>query len=350
MLMTKFYFINNMIFKNHLMNYLFTMMMIFSTIIVINSYSWINAWMGLEINMLSFIPLMIFKSKNKISNAMMIYFIIQASSSSMLLMLIMMTKMNLNFNMMNFIMNMIQITLLMKLGATPFHWWMPKILIYLNWMNCFYILTWQKISPLMMLMNSNNNTLIYLISLMSMLFSTIIMINQTSIKLMMTYSSINHLGWMLMLMLMNSSMMIIYFIIYLLMNLSICLMMNKLNFTYLNQMFKINNKTPFESITIMLLFMSIAGLPPMLGFMPKILTIMIMIKNKFLIETFLLIILSAISLSMYINPMLSMLMLTKMNNKWKKNKMNIKNFLYSMFIINMTLITLMLTPLMNNFM
>nr|WPN89778.1 NADH dehydrogenase subunit 2 [Metallus sp.] len=348
--MTKNFFFNNMIFKNHLMNNLFTMMMIFSTYMVMNSSSWINAWMGLEINMMSFIPLMIFKSKNKISNSMMIYFIIQASSSSMLLMLIMMIKMNLNFNKINLITNLIQISLFMKLGATPFHWWVTKILINLNWINCFYILTWQKISPLMMLMNLNNNMLMYLISLMSMFYSTIIMINQTSIKLIMTYSSINHLGWMLMLMLLNSSMLIIYFIIYFLMNLSICLTMNKLNLTYLNQMFKINNKTPFKSIIFMLLFMSIAGLPPMLGFLPKILTILIMIKNKLIIETFLMIILSAISLSMYINPMLSMIILTKTNNKWKKNKSNIMKFLYSMFLINMTLIMLMLTPLMNNFM
>nr|QOL00751.1 NADH dehydrogenase subunit 2 [Teleogryllus infernalis] len=68
---------------------LFMMMLILGTMISISSNSWPATWMGLEINLLAFIPLMSSKSNMMSTEAAMKYFIIQAMASSMLLTFIM---------------------------------------------------------------------------------------------------------------------------------------------------------------------------------------------------------------------------------------------------------------------
>nr|WPN89765.1 NADH dehydrogenase subunit 2 [Sinoscolia sp. 1 GYN-2023a] len=346
--MTKLFFLNKMNFKKSLMMKMFLMTLIFSTMITINSSSWLNAWMGMEINLMSFIPLMMNKSKMKISSSMMIYFIIQASASSMLLMLIIMTKIQFNFIKMNLINIMIQLSLLVKLGAAPLHWWMPKILINLNWMNCFILLTWQKIAPLFLLIMTNNNFMIYLMSMFSTYMGALLGMNQTSIKLILMYSSINHLGWMLMLINLNIKMLMIYFLIYMVTNYLICLMMNNFKFNYLNQLFKNNNQNMINKIMILSLFLSLSGLPPFLGFLPKILTLIIMINNKLIMESVLFIIMATISLSFYINPLISMFMIMKINNKWNNKNYMINLKMFNIIMINIMMMMIIIMPMMNN--
>nr|YP_009186315.1 NADH dehydrogenase subunit 2 [Teleogryllus oceanicus]ALO71662.1 NADH dehydrogenase subunit 2 [Teleogryllus oceanicus] len=57
---------------------LFMMMLILGTMISISSNSWPATWMGLEINLLAFIPLMSSKSNMMSTEAAMKYFIVQA--------------------------------------------------------------------------------------------------------------------------------------------------------------------------------------------------------------------------------------------------------------------------------
>nr|UTY22585.1 NADH dehydrogenase subunit 2 [Tomostethus sp. 1 QHW-2022a] len=347
----KKYFFKKNLFKMNLSWYMFLYNLIFSTIIIMNSYSWFNIWMGLEINLMSFIPLMMNNSKMmKISNSMMIYFLIQVSASSMLLMMIIMMKINTNIIENNMLMSLIQLSIMMKLGAAPFHWWMPKMISNLTWLNCFIILTWQKIAPLYILLMTNNNLIIYLISMMSCLIGAIMGLNQTSIKLILTYSSINHIGWMLMLMMLSMKMLIMYFLIYMLLNFMICLMMNNNSFNYLNQLMKNNNQNMNMKIISISLFLSLGGMPPMLGFLPKMITLMIMIKNNLFFELMIFILSAVISLSFYMNPMMSMFMFLKLNNKWNNKIMMLKNNLMKIMLFNLSLMMIIILPNLNELM
>lgn len=57
------------------------------------------------------------------------------------------------------------------------------------------LLTWQKLAPLFILSLVNSNfTLIIIISILSTLIGSIIALNQTNLQLIITYSSISHLG------------------------------------------------------------------------------------------------------------------------------------------------------------
>nr|YP_010241210.1 NADH dehydrogenase subunit 2 [Neostromboceros nipponicus]QTH79147.1 NADH dehydrogenase subunit 2 [Neostromboceros nipponicus] len=319
--------------KTYKMNYLklmFIMIMIMSTMITLNSSSWLNSWMGLEINLMSFLPLMMNFSKSiKLSNSMMIYFMIQASASSILLMMILLMKMELIIN--NFwLLNILQLSILMKLGASPFHWWITKVTLNIDWINMFLLLTWQKIAPLFILLMINFNSMIYIFSLFSVISGAILGLNQSMIKLMLTYSSINQLGWMLMILNLNLMLLIIYLIIYSLINLMICLNFKLNNLVYLNQLIKNNNFNIYNKIICLSLFLSLAGLPPLLGFLPKLFSLIIMIKNNLIFESFLFSIMSIISLSFYMNPLMSMMLINKINNKWKLN-----NFYLNIIMINL---------------
>nr|QTH79134.1 NADH dehydrogenase subunit 2 [Taxoblenus sinicus] len=347
--MTKFLIVKKLnSSKMNNMNILFYFILILSTTIVINSSSWFNAWMGMEINLMSFIPLMSMKKIKKTSNSMMMYFIIQAGASSLLFMTIIMMKMQMIFFKINFMMSCLQLSLLMKLGASPFHWWMPKILKNLNWMNCFILLTWQKIAPMILMMSTNNNYLIYISSLLSTFMGAILGMNQNSIKLIMAYSSINHLGWLLITMILNMNLLFIYFFIYSITNLMICMLMNNLNYNFLNQLYKNNNQNMNNKLIMMSLFFSLAGLPPFIGFMPKLLTLIMMMKNNLIMESMLFIIMATISLSFYINPILSITIMMKFNSKWNFKIFQINKIMMSILIMNLLLIMMIFTPMLNN--
>nr|YP_010547205.1 NADH dehydrogenase subunit 2 [Abia mengmeng]UYK52118.1 NADH dehydrogenase subunit 2 [Abia mengmeng] len=338
-------FFNLKYLKQSKLNLLFMLLLLLSTLITMNSTSWISAWMGMEINLMTFIPLMMMKNKLfKSSNSMMTYFMVQSSSSCMLLCLIMMNKMENNLIKMSFINMMIQISLLMKLGAAPFHWWTPKIINLMNWKNCFILLTWQKINPMIMISMTKFSSLIYCSIIMSTIIGAILGLNQTSLKLLITYSSINHIAWLLISLMTNIPTFIMYFIIYSISLMLICMMLNNMNIKFLNQLIKNNNHNMFLKINTLMMFLSLGGIPPLLGFFPKFKILILMIKNQLFLESILFILFSLIILSYYLNPMISMLMLTKMNSKWMMIKFNFMKFMFLIMLTNLSISILMILP------
>nr|QTH79160.1 NADH dehydrogenase subunit 2 [Heptamelus sp.] len=347
--MTKLmYFNNHMNMKNSSMNMIFFSTLMFSTMITLNSSSWMMAWMGLEMNLLSFIPIMMNNSNNyKISSSTMTYFIVQTSSSSILLMTMMI--MNLKSNMENLIMmkNILQITLIMKLGAAPLHWWLPKIINNLSWMNCFILLTWQKIAPLFLLISLNNSPILYLSMMMSSFIGAILGMNQNSLKMIMMYSSINHLSWMMMAMNLNLILMKFYFLIYSMISMMICITMNNFNLNFMNQLFNNFNNNIYTKMMTMFMFFSMAGIPPFIGFLPKIIILMLMTKNFLKFEIIFFIIMTLITLSYYLNPLISALTLMNSNNKWT-NKINyFNNKMFFIIIMCSLIMMLLIMPMFN---
>nr|YP_009654875.1 NADH dehydrogenase subunit 2 [Scotinophara lurida]QCI09443.1 NADH dehydrogenase subunit 2 [Scotinophara lurida] len=302
--------------------WLFYFTLITSTMITISANNWMNMWIGLEINMMSFIPLILKSPNNSSSEAAMIYFLTQSMSSMLLLMMVLMSlyKCNLpdKINML-----LINISVLIKLGAAPFHLWMPKMLSKMDWNKCILLMTWQKIAPMMMMSNlMYNNMIINIAIMMSVTIGSIGGINQTSLRKLMGYSSINHLGWMLAI---NKSinLWMIYIMIYSMLTFLICQMFHKYKIFFINQMSSINMNN-MDKINLFLMMMSIGGLPPFLGFLPKWITIQNLIETK---ETFLIIYMimfSLIPLMFYLRIMTNMFLSFNSSIKWlivKNNKM-----------------------------
>nr|UOU85045.1 NADH dehydrogenase subunit 2 [Silo pallipes] len=330
---------------------LFLMIMMFSTIFSISSLSFINMWIGMEINLMSFIPLMINYNNNLTSESMMKYFLVQSLSSANFLFSSIMTLMFYswfnylhNYNMLIFF--IINISLLMKMGAAPFHFWFPKTMKGLNWMNCLILSTWQKIIPMICISYCFIFKLILLFSMSSVILGSMMGLNQISLQMIMSYSSISHIGWMLMSITLNMNIWMIYFMLYMMLNFILMMTFKYFKFFNLKQIFSIKNFNMMNYM-IFLNFLSLGGLPPFLGFFPKFLIINILINNNMFIITFIFIMMSLINLFFYLRISYSLFMIHFTENKFSILQTN-KNLLLN-YLNYISLFGLILMSMMNLF-
>nr|YP_009446039.1 NADH dehydrogenase subunit 2 [Triuncina daii]ARA91010.1 NADH dehydrogenase subunit 2 [Triuncina daii] len=303
------YFINN----SNKMFFLF--ILIFSTLISISSNSWFGCWIGLEINLLSFIPL-ISNSNNLMSvETSLKYFLIQSLASINFLFLILL-KISL---MKNFEMNNISImmnsSMLMKMGSAPFHFWFPNITEGLSWMNNFILMTWQKISPMILLSYYFNKNFLIIMIIMNLFIGAIGGLNQTSLRKLLAFSSINNLGWMTFSIMISENLWLFYFIIYSFMILMMIFLFFMMNVFFINQLF-INNMNFYIKLDLLINFLSLGGLPPFLGFMPKWIIINFLMINKFYFLTFIFVMTSLIIIYYYIQIIYSSFMFNYFKMKW----------------------------------
>nr|YP_010374266.1 NADH dehydrogenase subunit 2 [Deroploa parva]QVD38888.1 NADH dehydrogenase subunit 2 [Deroploa parva] len=321
---------------------LFYLTLIISVMITISSNNWISMWIGLEMNMMSFIPLILNKSNKSSTEASMIYFLTQSMSSMMMMMMILMNMMKYTIQK-EMIESIINASILIKLGAAPFHMWMPEILSKMEWSKCSILMTWQKIAPMMMISNMNNNSLINLSILMSVFIGSLGGINQSSLRKIMGYSSINHLGWMLAI---NKSinLWLIYMMIYSMMIIMLSYMFLNYKMYFINQINNYNmNNT--EKVSMFMMMLSMGGLPPFIGFLPKWITIQTMINNKEMLIILFMIMCSLLTLLYYLRTMTSIYLSSNLTIKWSNNQYN-KLLTFSSMIINLSLPLIMMIDIM----
>nr|AUW38593.1 NADH dehydrogenase subunit 2 [Odontoscelis lineola] len=317
---------------------LFLIIMLYGTILTMSSNNWISMWMGLEINMMAFIPMMSMKNKNS-AQAMMIYLLTQSISSMMLMFSIIMYQLTMFMEWHNIML----ISLLIKLGAAPFHMWLPEIMTKLTWISSAILMTWQKLAPMIMINSLNyNNKIMYTSIILSIIIGAVGGLNQLSLRKIMAYSSINHLGWMLSLSKIKNNW-LTYLIIYSMMITLLCLMFHQYNMIHINQVNSLN-MTMTEKMNYFIAMMSLGGLPPFLGFLPKWIVINTLIMNKLVIMMFIMVMFSLLSLYYYIRVMTGMMMNLSTSNKWISIKSN--NIIIPMMMLNMSLPLVMIINLM----
>nr|QCW57979.1 NADH dehydrogenase subunit 2 [Plethodon shenandoah] len=263
------------------MNLYIMSMLLFSmslgTMITVSSSHWFMAWMGLELNTLAIIPLLSKTHHPRATEATTKYFLTQSVASTLLLFA---TMLNASYTGEWTIINMqtpiptimLMIALMIKLAVAPFHLWLTDMIQGLNLMECLIVLTWQKLAPMALLIQTSpemNPTLITSLGVLSMLIGGWGGLNQPHLRKIMAFSSIAHLGWMIIVMPYLPSLTMLNLLVYLLLTTSIFLMMMTLLMNNMNKMASswMKNLPLFSMMTIML--MSLGGLPPMSGFIPK---------------------------------------------------------------------------------
>nr|YP_010563519.1 NADH dehydrogenase subunit 2 [Epicauta emmerichi]UBU96203.1 NADH dehydrogenase subunit 2 [Epicauta emmerichi] len=305
---------------------LFFNSMILGTIIAVSSLSWMGMWMGLEINLLSIIPLLN-SSKNMLSSeASLKYFITQAMASLVLMLSItsmMITKEFIAPTMNMQLVTLLNMALLTKLGAAPFHFWFPEVMEGLSWFNCSIMLTWQKIAPMALLMNSNlslNLTMIVIFT--SLMVSAFMSLNQLSMRKIMAFSSINHIAWMMSAMISSFPVWMTYLLIYMFITLNMTYVLNHMKISLISQIPVMMNPNKMAKLSLMVNFMSLGGLPPFLGFLPKWIVINWMITHNLTFLALILIIATLVMLFVYIRIVTSALLISHNENNSIKFKMN----------------------------
>nr|APX39760.1 NADH dehydrogenase subunit 2 [Lachnaia tristigma] len=249
---------------------------VISTLITVSSHSWMGMWIGLEINLLSITPLLSSSNNPNSAEATIKYFIVQAMASNILLMsiILMISLDEQSTPTLNSLWIIAQSALFIKMGAAPFHAWFPEVMSGLSWGNCMLMLTWQKIAPMIILMNIISQSIfVVTVIVLSALIGTILGINQTSLRKIMAYSSINHIGWMIAAMMSAQYLWTIYFLVYAAISANILVVFNLLKISFVSQIAEALSNMKLTSLLYSLNFFSLGGLPPFLGFLPKWLTI-----------------------------------------------------------------------------
>nr|YP_010417466.1 NADH dehydrogenase subunit 2 [Junonia atlites]USF17521.1 NADH dehydrogenase subunit 2 [Junonia atlites] len=296
----------------------FLFIVFFSTLISISSNSWLGCWIGLEINLLSFIPLMSNPNNLLNSEASLKYFLTQSIASINFLFSILLNLLLLkNFFINNIMSILINSSLLMKMGSIPFHFWFPNIMEGLSWFNCFILMTWQKISPMILLSYYMNLKFLFLVMIFNVLIGTISSFNQTSLRKLMAFSSINNLGWMLSALTISENLWMLYFLLYSLFIFIMCFLFYIINVFYINQLFNLNLNFAIK-FSILINFLSLGGLPPFLGFFPKWMIINYLLINNLFIISFIFTMSSLIMLFIYIRIIYSSFMFYSIKLKWYK--------------------------------
>nr|YP_010329759.1 NADH dehydrogenase subunit 2 [Cleora fraterna]UNP54485.1 NADH dehydrogenase subunit 2 [Cleora fraterna] len=323
----------------------FIFILFFSTMISISSNSWFGCWIGLEINLMSFIPL-ISKSNNLLaSEAALKYFLTQSIASiNFLFYIIMKLLLFKNFEINSIISMMINSSMLMKMGAAPFHFWFPNIVEGLSWFNNFILMTWQKITPMILLSYYFNKNLLIFSILLNIVIGAIGGLNQTSLRKMMAFSSINNLGWMISSIMISENLWMFYLIMYSFLISTMCFFFYMMNSYFINQLFIMNFK-PIIKINLLFNFLSLGGLPPFIGFFPKWIIVNFLMMNNFYLMTFIFVMMSLITLFFYIRIIYSSFMMNYFKMKWfkinmKNNLLNIMNFLSIFSITGIILSTM----------
>nr|URH16956.1 NADH dehydrogenase subunit 2 [Verrucositermes tuberosus] len=289
-------------------------------LISVSSNSWFGAWMGLEINLMSFIPLMSNVKNMYNTEASLKYFIVQVLASATLLFMVVMKTMTedlFSFEESTYTPMIICTPLLLKSGAAPLHWWFPGVMEGLSWENCALLMTVQKAAPLMLmsyLIEMNIFTLS--IILMSTIVGSIGGLNQTSMRKILTYSSINHTGWMLIALTTSESLWMMYFLTYSTLALTAVSAINLSGTSFINQTMMTNKESALIKFMMFTSLLSLGGLPPFLGFMPKWIVIQAMIINNLAPLAAIVVVTSLITLYYYLKISYSSFLILNMEPKW----------------------------------
>lgn len=230
------------------------------------------------------------------------------------------------------------------MGRAPFHFWVPQIIEGIKWPIIFLILTWQKIAPIIIFSYFLNFYFLILTVIFSVLFGSLGGLNQTSLRKLIAFSSINHLRWILISLIYREIIWINYFIFYIFLNFNIIFLFSKFKLLNINQTFYLKKINFYLNLILFSVLLSLGGLPPFLGFFPKWTIIeTLRFKNNFFILIILLFF-TLITLFFYLRITFNSLLLFHNKIKWNQNFFIFpkKNF-FLVFISSISLFGLILT-------
>nr|QPH36835.1 NADH dehydrogenase subunit 2 [Nothobranchius derhami]QPH36836.1 NADH dehydrogenase subunit 2 [Nothobranchius derhami] len=256
------------------------------TVLTMMSSHWLLAWMGLEINTLAIIPLMIKKHHPRAVEASTKYFLIQATAAATLLFASTMNAWLTGMWEITQMMHPLPLTLAtmalaLKMGLAPVHSWLPDIMQGLDLKIGLVLATWQKLAPFSLLFQVGNNILMILLGLASVILGGWGGLNQTQLRKVMAYSSIAHFGWMFMVLQLLPPLSWVALMTYVIMTFSLFNTFMLIKATNINSLSISSMKAPALTALAPLILLSLGGLPPLTGFMPKWMILQELTKQNF---------------------------------------------------------------------
>ncbi len=191
------------------------------------------------------------------------------------------------------------VSLSLKLSAAPFHMWTPDVyqgsptlitalLSVVPKVAAFAVVIRFLVTPFGEI-NVDWGKIIIILSITSMLVGSFAALFQTDLKRLFAYSTINHVGFMLIGLVPGTEDGIIgisiYLILYILMNLGVFLVILNLkidgiNVTSIKELSGYYSNNPFIAVCMAIFVFSMAGIPPLSGFLGKLIILNVAIDNN----------------------------------------------------------------------
>nr|BAK23135.1 NADH dehydrogenase subunit 2 [Luciosoma setigerum] len=278
------------------------------TVITFSSSHWLLAWMGLEINTLAIIPLMAQHHHPRAVEATTKYFLIQATAAAMILFASTMNawvtgEWNISSPPTPLSSLIITIALALKIGMAPVHLWMPEVLQGLDLLTGLIMSTWQKLAPFALIIQTTQITdplLLTSLGIISSLVGGWGGLNQTQLRKILAYSSIAHMGWMIIISQYAPQLTMIALGLYIFMTSAAFLTLKTLMTTKINTLTMAWSKSPTLTSISALTLLSLGGLPPLTGFMSKWLIIQELTKQSLPITATIMALTALLSLFFYL--------------------------------------------------
>nr|AKG95401.1 NADH dehydrogenase subunit 2 [Trachelipus rathkii] len=232
--------------------------------ITIYSSSWVGVWMGLEMNLMCFIPFLV---KGKTGGMACIFYFLAQATGSLLLLISGLDIWSYDLTLKLYM----SVGLLLKAGVAPFHFWYPVVASQIKWSEFVVLSTLQKIAPLSLLYHCDLFMLgqfMYLTIIMSGVVGALGGLNELKVRGVLIYSSINHMGWVMMPLINHSMSWAVYFSMYCMMLTSVVVLVYFYSIYNLTQLY--SPETPFwHGFVFGVGLFSLGGVPPFLGFFVK---------------------------------------------------------------------------------
>nr|AFC36823.1 NADH dehydrogenase subunit 2 [Uria lomvia]AFC36824.1 NADH dehydrogenase subunit 2 [Uria lomvia]AFC36829.1 NADH dehydrogenase subunit 2 [Uria lomvia]AFC36830.1 NADH dehydrogenase subunit 2 [Uria lomvia]AFC36831.1 NADH dehydrogenase subunit 2 [Uria lomvia] len=282
--------------------------LLLGTTITISSNHWMMAWTGLEINTLAIIPLISKSHHPRAIEAAIKYFLVQAAASTLVLFSSTINAWHTgqwDLTQLTHPTSCLLLTaaIAMKLGLVPFHFWFPEVLQGSSLTTALLLSTVMKFPPITILYMSShslNPTLLTTMAIASAALGGWMGLNQTQIRKILAFSSISHLGWMSIIIIYSPKLTLLTFYLYSLMTTTVFLILNTTKTMKLSTIMISWTKTPMLNATLMLTLLSLAGLPPLTGFLPKWLIIHELTKQEMTVAATVIAMLSLLGLFFYL--------------------------------------------------
>nr|AAF03285.1 NADH dehydrogenase subunit 2 [Icterus gularis gularis]QJC58363.1 NADH dehydrogenase subunit 2 [Icterus gularis] len=293
---------------NPMASLIFASSLLLGTTIAISSNHWIMAWTGLEINTLAILPLISKSHHPRAIEAATKYFLTQATASALVLFSSMTNAWDTgqwDITQLTHPTSCLILTsaVAMKLGLVPFHFWFPEVLQGSPLTTGLLLSTIMKLPPIALLYMTSPSlspTLLTTLAILSVALGGWMGLNQTQIRKILAFSSISHLGWMTIIIIYNPKLTLLNFYLYTVMTATVFLTLNTIKVLKLSTLMAAWAKAPALSAMLLLTLLSLAGLPPLTGFLPKWFIIQELTKQDMAPAATLISLLSLLSLFFYL--------------------------------------------------
>nr|QJC58289.1 NADH dehydrogenase subunit 2 [Icterus gularis] len=336
---------------NPMASLIFASSLLLGTTIAISSNHWIMAWTGLEINTLAILPLISKSHHPRAIEAATKYFLTQATASALVLFSSMTNAWDTgqwDITQLTHPTSCLILTsaIAMKLGLVPFHFWFPEVLQGSPLTTGLLLSTIMKLPPIALLYMTSPSlspTLLTTLAILSVALGGWMGLNQTQIRKILAFSSISHLGWMAIIIIYNPKLTLLNFYLYTVMTATVFLTLNTIKVLKLSALMAAWAKAPALSAMLLLTLLSLAGLPPLTGFLPKWFIIQELTKQDMAPAATLISLLSLLSLFFYLRLAYCATITlpphtTNHMKQWRTNKPT------NITIAILTTVTLMLLP------